>query len=226
MVIFYDYGSSVDFCFQDVPCLFQYYKQPRILLVKIYDYTQPSQSMKYGELLNTYDDLKEFSEHIVGLRNIYKGTTRSQTKEDKWGNVWITKINNGFGFVVDEKFETTLANSKESRIKIYYYDETNFGTSHTLALHDKLFFKFPNEYCVASFFDVDAKDLPDINSIIQPNKENPVKINKLPEVEWNPELNKFVEAVGKGKPKRSPKIHTGPRGGKYIIKQGKKVYIK
>lgn len=30
--------------------------------------------------------------------------------------------------------------------------------------------------------------------------------------------------VSKKNPKKSPKIHTGPRGGKYIIKKGKKIY--
>jgi hypothetical protein len=30
---------------------------------------------------------------------------------------------------------------------------------------------------------------------------------------------------GKSKPKRKPKIHKGPRGGKYIIRKGRKVYV-
>lgn len=39
--------------------------------------------------------------------------------------------------------------------------------------------------------------------------------------------NKQQSSVGGSKKKtKSPKIHIGPRGGKYIKKKGKKIYIK
>ena len=52
----------------------------------------------------------------------------------------------------------------------------------------------------------------------------------------NYELNAFFETMGGSKKKRTkrkttkkktmkPKVHKGPRGGKYIMKKGKKVYI-
>ena len=44
---------------------------------------------------------------------------------------------------------------------------------------------------------------------------------------WEKKLSKLKSKSIKPKKlskKKSPKLHTGPRGGKYIIKKGKKIY--
>lgn len=220
--------TCIKFCIENIPCLFTFYKVEKILTVEIGKLlSQNYQTLIYEVFKTHYKTIHDLFFVYIQVVYLFLKDVNDVHTPDVWSKVfaWLSFDKNDIlnGFVVCENLIQAL---NTSHFLVTSYDNKQGNkTNHRIdSLQGSVFFNFPNNNYITRFLNTFAT-LPGDDYIKKiTESEISIKAAKLDAV-WNPVTQRFENPTSRGKSKRTPKVHTGPRGGKYIIKNGKKVYL-